>query len=270
MFSQKYGYEPVTAIQVNDVSDSIRIRIWNVFYYFEVQAGGLGSKRLQAAMTGETTMEQIVADKIGMNINKPSLTRDIEKYILNCEWYKLYDFIETYLSCVNEEERTKRSEKINTVLEEEKSGYRVIGCNVVPITNSAEITAIENATSSPYDAVNQHISKALSLYADRETPDYDNSIKESIIAVESICCIITENDKATLGEALKKLESKGIYLHKALQSAMEKLYGYTSDESGIRHGGIDSAKAGSEDAKYMLVSCSAFVNYLIEKWEKVI
>ena len=41
-----------------------------------------------------------------------------------------------------------------------------------------------------------------------------------------------------------------------------------SDEDGIRHGGIDFKWAPAEDAKYMLVSCSAFVNYLIEKWSK--
>jgi len=45
--------------------------------------------------------------------------------------------------------------------------------------------------------------------------------------------------------------------------------GYTSDENGIRHGGIDFTNAPAEDAKYMLVSCSSFVNYLIEKWSKV-
>ncbi|MBP3664562.1 MAG: hypothetical protein J6J03_05305, partial [Tyzzerella sp.] len=91
----------------------------------------------------------------------------------------------------------------------------------------------------------------------------------SISAVEALCCIITNDKRATLGDALKKLESKGIKLHKALQSAMSSLYGYTSDEGGIRHGSIDFAGASSEDAKYMLISCSAFVNYLIEKWEKV-
>ena len=71
-----------------------------------------------------------------------------------------------------------------------------------------------------------------------------------------------------LGDALKRLETKGIKLHKAFQSAMSSLYGYTSDEGGIRHGSIDFSGASSEDAKYMLISCSAFVNYLIEKWEK--
>lgn len=84
-----------------------------------------------------------------------------------------------------------------------------------------------------------------------------------------MCCIIAEDPKATLGEALKKLEGKGVKIHKAFQNAMASLYGFTSDTGGIRHGSIDFAGASSEDAKYMLISCSAFVNYLIEKWEKV-
>ena len=51
--------------------------------------------------------------------------------------------------------------------------------------------------------------------------------------------------------------------------AFKDLYGYASDENGIRHGGIDFKNVPPEDAKFMLVSCSAFVNYLIEKWSKV-
>ena len=54
-----------------------------------------------------------------------------------------------------------------------------------------------------------------------------------------------------------------------MESAFTSLYGYTSDEGGIRHGSIDVSNTPSEDAKFMLVSCSAFVNYLIEKWSKV-
>ena len=37
----------------------------------------------------------------------------------------------------------------------------------------------------------------------------------------------------------------------------------------IRHGEVDFKNAPAEDAKYILVSCSAFVDYLIEKWSKV-
>lgn len=68
---------------------------------------------------------------------------------------------------------------------------------------------------------------------------------------------------------IKKLKDNGVHIHSAMGQAFSSLYGYTSDEDGIRHGGIDFKNAPAEDAKYMLVSCSAFVNYLIEKYEKV-
>ena len=112
--------------------------------------------------------------------------------------------------------------------------------------------------------------KALQFYSDRENPDYENSIKESISAVEAMCCIITgmTGASATLGAALRKLEESGVVIHGAMRSAFSQLYGYASDENGIRHGGIDFKNAPAEDAKYMLISCSAFVNYLIEKYSK--
>ncbi len=58
-------------------------------------------------------------------------------------------------------------------------------------------------------------------------------------------------------------------IHSAMKAGFEKMYGYTSDADGIRHGGIDFTNAPAEDAKYMLISCSAFVNYLVEKFSRV-
>ena len=53
-------------------------------------------------------------------------------------------------------------------------------------------------------------------------------------------------------------------MHKALKEAFCKLYGYASDEGGIRHAeGMFESNVSFEDAKYFLVSCCAFVNYLI-------
>ena len=71
------------------------------------------------------------------------------------------------------------------------------------------------------------------------------------------------------GNTLKKLKENGINIHPAMESAFKQLYGYTSDSGGIRHGSIEFVNVASEDAKYMLVSCSAFVNYLMEKWIKL-
>jgi hypothetical protein len=84
-------------------------------------------------------------------------------------------------------------------------------------------------------------------------------------SVEAICAIIVKDDSATLGAAIKVIE-KNFKLHKALKSAFTSLYGYTSDSSGIRHSLLeDDVEVTFEDAKFMLVSCSAFINYLNEK-----
>ena len=187
------------------------------------------------------------------------------------EWYTIFDFIERYLKISKAETRNSMCKIFNEILEDEASAYRILNNQVIPITNDFELKAIEGASDTPYNAVNTHITKALDLYSDRKKPDYENSIKESISAVEAICCIITglSGANATLGKALKKLKENGVHIYPAMESAFSSLYGYTSDENGIRHGGIDFTEAPSEDAKFMLISCSAFVNYLIEKWSKI-
>lgn len=276
MFSEKYGYKEEKIIQHGCISDDLRCRIWNLFYQQEIKAGGFSSKRLSQALNGEQTIEEKIVDRMGFLIDTSSKEQTIEAQLKNevlkfFSWFEVYDFIEIHLSFLPENERVIRIEQYNELFEQEKSGYRIVAGEVAPITNKLEIENIERATNTPYVSVNQHIKKALSFYADIKNPDYENSVKESISAVEAMCCIITgiSGANATLGKALKKLKDNGVYIHSAMESAFSALYGYTSDENGIRHGGIDFTNVPAEDAKYMLISCSAFVNYLIEKWSKV-
>lgn len=111
------------------------------------------------------------------------------------------------------------------------------------------------------------LDRAVELLADRTTPDYPNSIKESISAVEAIVKKIT--GEGTLGAGLKKLEAAGLTIHPALRGAWSQMYGWTSDDNGIRHAGIEAANADQALAKYMLVTCSAFVSYLVVEGNKV-
>lgn len=110
--------------------------------------------------------------------------------------------------------------------------------------------------------------KSLELFADRKSPDYKNSIKESISAVEAICKLITGDSKITLGDALRQLESKLGTMHPSLRNAFNQLYGYTSDAEGIRHSMLGKSNLDIEDAKFMLTACSAFINYLVAKADK--
>lgn len=265
LFSERLGYT-VKPFQIETMSDALKNRIWNV-YSCEVSD--------DISFYDSHYLEEIL-DRLGLKYQNVDSFSDVttnknrlQKWFDNAKWFEIFDFIEIYMNVLPSKERKDARINFNNVLEVEISGYRVLANTVVPITNKNEIKSIEEAQQTEYESVNIHIAKAVELFSRRPNADFENSIKESISAVEALCCIITNNKKATLGDALKKLESKGVKLHKALQNAMSSLYGYTSDEGGIRHGSIDFVGASSEDAKYMIISCSAFVNYLIEKKSKI-
>lgn len=275
MFSEKYGYVASKEIQYENISQELRNRIWNLFYQTEIKEGGLSSERLSLTLKGAQTIEEKIVDRFGLLINVAkgkSTDEQLKQYVLKFfRWYEVYDFIEIHISYLGEDDRKERIKQYNNLLEQEKAGYRVVNGVIAPITNESEIKAIEQASNSKFLSVNQHIQKALNFYADIQTPDYENSVKESISAVEAMCCIINgmSGANATLGKAIKKLKDNGIHIHSAMENAFLSLYGYTSDENGIRHGGIDFTSVPAEDAKYMLVSCYGFVNYLIEKYQQI-
>lgn len=187
---------------------------------------------------------------------------------------EVFDFLELLAKFrYNEYEDQKRKdfyELIDLIFEREYVGYRFVDGRIVPITDENEIKSIEDACNNKFEGPRVHIKKAVGFIADREHKDYKNCIKESISAVESICSIIVEDEDATLGKAIKRLKDNGLTIHPALERTFSVLYGYTSEEGGIRHAeGMTESNVSFEEAKFMLVSCSAFVNYLIANYGKV-
>lgn len=155
-------------------------------------------------------------------------------------------------------------ESVNQIFKEENVNYHIISNLITDITTEEQVESIDYTLSNEYDVVSKHYQNALKLLYDSK--DYSNSIKESISSVEAMCQII-DGSKKTLGDIIKKLN---IGIHPALEKAYSTLYGYTSDENGTRHAnGIGEKNATFEEARYMLVSCSAFVNYLMDLYENI-
>ena len=157
--------------------------------------------------------------------------------------------------------------RINQIFEKECVGYRFVNGIIIDIIDNCEIKEIEAAVNNKYEACRISINKAMTLLYDREKPDYSNSVKESISAVEAMCNIIN-GKKDTLNKALEKLDNSGCKIHPALKNSFISLYGYTSDKCGIRHNNGVDEKTTFEEAKYMLVTCSGFINYLIGIYER--
>jgi len=268
LFSERNGITPSKAIIYNSISRSCKNRVINLINM--MFQNYLDAKEIKALYIN-------ILDEFGIKIDTYIISNTAEflyEYLIDefnelwekVSWNQCFDVLEIML----QEEYYDIDFKceINEIFEEEKMGYRIIDDQIVDITNESEIEEIEEAIDSNFNTVNDHIQKSLELYSDRKNPDYKNSIKESITAVESMCCIIC-GENVELGKALGRLEKNGIYIHGAMKNGFQSLYGYTSDESGIRHGGTEDKEVTEEDAKFMLITCSAFVNYLKVKFNKM-
>ena len=186
---------------------------------------------------------------------------DLTDYV--CKWVSVN--IEKYLYL---EDLLKEFEgNLNNEFDRLDYGYRVVNHCIVDITSEEEMAAISEAIENSKDNVSEHLQRAVMHYSVRPTPDVRNSIKESISAVEAVCRELT--GEATLGKALKHLEDNGVVIHKVLREGFTKFYVYTNDaDSGIRHALMDDEEAyvpSKDEAYYMLVACSTFVNYLRRK-----
>ena len=186
------------------------------------------------------------------------------------EWFKNFDMIEYSIRVLRSMYRRSNDfceiverfiRMINNTFNRLDYAYRVVDDQIVEIADQEEIATIEEAVKQT-SSINTHLSAALKHLSSRPSPDYRNSIKESISAVEALCREIT--GATTLGGALKELEKNGLVIPTFLKNGFEKLYVYTNDErTGIRHAQMsDSETPGFDEAKFMLVACSAFVNYI--------
>lgn len=299
LFSERYGYVPRRALQVDSIDDGLRNRLWNVVkrHLADMHDNKDTIDRFHELLHTiwdsyfKNSMDEFPMqspDEVIWNeVWEPDSffipSEPVKHEFFSCSWHKLFDLLEFIVhrhptievSGTENEERvsqlptsTRLSNEINRVMEEEQSGYRLIGNTFSRITEEEEIRELENALDS-LSPVAAHIQRALELLSDREQPDYRNSIKEAISAVESIANLLIEEQGKSLGDALPKLEEQlGIELHGALRKALGSLYGWTSNEGGIRHALLKESDLTQEDARLMLIVCSAFVNYLKTKAAK--
>jgi hypothetical protein len=114
----------------------------------------------------------------------------LRKYHFSCEWYEVYDLIE-FVAHSFSHPKFKDKEFIracNDVLESEMSAYRFIDGKVAPITDRREIEQIESAAGIG-GSVALHLERSVQLLSDRSNPDYRNSVKESISAIECLVAL---------------------------------------------------------------------------------
>ena len=271
-FSERKGIVPQRqTIQTDGMTEELRNSLWNALHlavwksanFMHDRHGNLPQIDDFSAYLWFKFFKKPIDERptYAHNNRSEQILKIIRDYFFAAKWYEVYDFLE-FVVTTFKKTKPQLAEFLNTVLAAEMAAYRFIDVKLVDITNEQEKEMLEEALADTrFAGVAAHLQRALALLADRKQPDYRNSIKESISGVEAMARLASGNDKATLGEALKLLE-KGGKLHTALKDGFSKLYGYTNDEHGIRHAMLDEPNLTQADAKYFLLSCTSFINYL--------
>jgi hypothetical protein len=192
------------------------------------------------------------------------IVHELKLKIMGGGWWEVLGFLEFVLkhpSCPDD-----IAARLDSIMAYCHLGYRVFDHVVIcPITTDAERESIEKAfadlTNAKFHGARAHLRKAAEQLMAGHYPD---SIRESIHAVEATAR--TVEPSGALSSALGKLEGKA-KIHPAMKRGFVSLYGYTSDEKGIRHPLLDDGDANADetDALFMIGACAAFVSYLINK-----
>lgn len=271
-FSEREGHVPPKPIQVKNLDKAVRARLWSIVLEtfphvtFDWPTYFLPMGFLQ------TIWRDFLSKPIDDLKNGEDAHYLVRNLIMTGKWFRAFDFLEYVLDAwesfgvqvdrdVSKRKKLQFVQQCNTALAKENAGYRITDDLVVPIVSDVEVQSIDKAIHGKFGRAGKHIKKALALFSNRENPDYANSMKESAMAIQAISLEITNQKKISM--TMKKLVDGGMQLHPAFLTAIVKLYGFASDEDGVRHAGAgEPLSTDQTTALFMLVTCSAFVNYI--------
>ncbi|GAB3569321.1 hypothetical protein GCM10027578_23490 [Spirosoma luteolum] len=289
-FSERYEYTK-KLVQIDSINDSTRIQLWNQIHSWILTFGD----EYRASYDSNNDefdkpknfFIRIWAGFFNLKINyfpsdyeyEDRVIRICDEFLDKCTWYRYYDFIEFLIkefktfsnSDVYTETKDNFHRGINKVLKKELCTYRLVEDLFVPIANENEIFTIADSLdkTANINTVHTHLKQALQLFSDRENPDYRNSAKESISALESLLKLVVKSPKATLTDSIKKIKnSELINIHPSIINTINSLYAWAGDESGIRHSLKSNDTVDIEDSQFTLIACCGLISYLTIKSSK--
>ena len=270
-FSQVHGLaEMPTQLVHKQLSRELRAHLWRVIYpsmlscrTVKVQRYVLTGRWMTLLIDYHVEVNHAFVDDVTNGFEKN--IEFVKELIQKGPYNKIFDFLQFFLRKAYLFDDLR--EDIEYVLIDCRSAYRLVdGDTIVPLGSEQEMATVVKAFSdlqaTEFNGARAHLKSAAHALT---SGNFSDSIRESIHAVDGVARSLAPSAR-DLAPALSALRDKG-YIHPAMRDGFAKLYGYTSDEKGVRHALIEDAnsKVTETDAIYMLGSCAAFVSYLIGK-----
>ena len=138
----------------------------------------------------------------------------------------------------------------------------------IPELTKKLVDSAEELLTPQYAAPLGQFKKAKAFLYNEQPPDYLNSIKEAVGAVEGLARTLCDQPKATLSELIPVLK-KSHLSHPAMAQIVASIYAVRGDEPGIGHGAANQSSFGYADAEFILNVSASVIIYLIRRTEMV-
>ena len=280
-FSQAEGIDPLPQpVALGKLPDSARNLLWTAIYEELKKSSAITSLDIfEKYLVVTKPWRDVLYDYHTVFLTKPGdefsdnfadNVTAIKRSVLNDKYNKVFDFLQYVMRHNSAPPNFGRF--VANILQHCMCAYVVVddGRTIVPMSLSEQGDSIKEAfkvlASGPFEGSRAHLRESAKCINEG---DHAGSIRESIHAVESVARRLDQDATKTLTPALEALSKKGVVLHPAFKSGIEKLYGYSSDQRGIRHSlSGDNANVDLEDSVFMFGACASFSAYLVNKARK--
>lgn len=132
---------------------------------------------------------------------------------------------------------------------------------------STQISRAQIVLGNPVLAsARNHFNKALRYFRHVSQPDYENTVKEAVCAVEAAARALYKSSRSkTLGDIITSITgSEPGKLPQAVAKTFHGLYGFRSGGEGVAHGGASGGAATQDIAEYVLAVAASQIILLVD------
>ena len=161
----------------------------------------------------------------------PNIDYEVSEHLDDCEWYLVYDIIETIIHKLSLSEKEIFTNEINEYFIGNGIGWKIENDQIETRGDEVFETAIHKVVTvletAKLETAKTEIREAINDLSRRPNPDITGAIQHSLACLECVAREISGDKKATLGELIKKHPN---IVPKPLDIAIDKIWGFTSEQ----------------------------------------
>lgn len=280
-YSERAGIRPILRFepQFRSLDSETRRLLWNAIYEGINSSPAFTDHRVSEEALARLDVEFYRGNiETDPSISKQRALAHFRDDVLLAEFEDTFDVLEAWYDIitraanpfrwepefVDSHTASKYEAAINRVFDSQHVEHRMRGGYIIDIGNSAEgdaITAVLE-TGGPFGSAREHFERAMRHLSNPTDSIPLDAMREAIHAAESAGRVVAGSKAKTLSEAVREIERLRPDTHPALTRGWATLYGWTSDENGFRHGGVELTDPSPALARWLVVCVAAFIRYL--------